>query len=112
MDKTTVGLTEDVVVYNGNTQKKAKARIDTGAKSNSIDENLIKKLNIGKGDKTTIVKSSMGKAVRHVIMIEIELAGRKIKGRFTVADRSNLKYPILIGRNILKNGFLIDPGKK
>jgi hypothetical protein len=29
-----------------------------------------------------------------------------------VADRSHLKYKILIGQNILKKGFIIDPQKK
>ena len=30
----------------------------------------------------------------------------------TVADRSHMKYKMLIGQNVLKKGFIIDPEEK
>ena len=110
--KTVVGLIERIVVIGKNSNRKVKARIDTGAKSNSIDKKFANGLEIFPGKKTTIVKSSIGKAKRHVVMLNVEIAGQKMKGRFTLADRSMLKYPVLIGRNILRKGFIIDPSKK
>jgi len=110
--RTVVGLIEKVTIYGDDVIKTTKARIDTGAKSNSIDKGFADKLGIKPGKLTTIVKSAMGKAVRHVVMLDIEMAGIKLKGRFTIANRAHLKYPVLIGRDILKKGFIIDPKKK
>ncbi len=107
-----VGLIEKITVYGKDIVTDSKARIDTGAKSNSIDIRFAESLGIRPGRIKTIVKSAMGKTERHVVNLEIDIAGRKVKGRFTLADRGNLKYPVLIGRNILKKGFIIDPAKK
>ncbi len=110
--RTVVGLTEKVTVYGKDVVTDSKARIDTGAKSNSIDVKFAEALGIKPGRLKTIVKSAMGRTERHVVNLEIDIAGRRVKGRFTLADRGNLKFPVLIGRNILKKGFMIDPGKR
>ncbi len=34
-----------------------------------------------------------------------------MKVHFSIADRAHMKYKVLIGKNILKKGFLIDPSK-
>ena len=44
--------------------------------------------------------------------IEMGSVDKEIKTDFTLADRSNMKYSVLIGQNILKQGFLIDPSKE
>lgn len=111
-DKRVIGVIEKVTVYVRDRDITALARIDTGAHSNSIDLKLAEKLRTGPPQKTTVVKSASGSSVRPVLMLDIKIAGKKLRGRFTVADRAHLKYPLLIGRNILKNGFLIDPSKK
>lgn len=109
-DKTIVGLTEKIRINNSVDQNgDIVARIDTGATNSSIDINLAGKLNLGPIIKTKMVKSTHGNRLRPVIEIEIEMAGKKIIGEFTLADRGHMKYPVLIGQNILKNGFLIDP---
>jgi hypothetical protein len=107
----TVGVVERVVLYGQRHQRTALARIDTGAHSNSLDRDLAKELGMGPVVKTAIVKSAIGSHSRPVVMLEIRLAGVRIRGRFTLADRTRMKYPVLIGRNILRNGFLIDPNK-
>ena len=50
-------------------------------------------------------------AIRKVIMISIKLANREIVEKFNISDRRHMSYPILVGRNILKRGFLIDVTK-
>ena len=40
------------------------------------------------------------------------LTNKEFKTDFTLADRSDMKYPVLIGQNILSKGFLIDPMKE
>lgn len=107
----TVGLIEEITILKNGQTRKLSARVDTGAKSNSIDKRLAEDLGILPGSLTTVVKSAMGRAVRHVVHLDIEISGKKMTGRFTLADRSHLKYQVLIGRDILKKGFIIDPSK-
>ncbi len=111
-DKDVIGLTENVEVFSMDKEKKkkVKARIDTGAHSNSVDSNLAATLNLGPVVKTTVVKSANGESLRPVVKMKINLNGKELTGLFTIADRSKMKYRVLIGRNILsKSGFLIDP---
>jgi hypothetical protein len=110
MDKVVVGLTEKVTVFS-KSEATVTAKIDTGAESNSIDQSLAQRIGVIASDEKAFVKSALGKHLRSVAEIEIGIAGKRLKGRFTIADRSNLKYPILIGKNILRQGFLIDPEK-
>ncbi|MFW6014037.1 MAG: RimK/LysX family protein [Nanoarchaeota archaeon] len=111
-EQKTIGLTEDVEVYSIDKSKKrkVKARIDTGAHSNSVDSKLAASLNLGPVVKTTVVKSANGESLRPVVKMKININGKEMSGLFTIADRSKMKYRVLIGRNILsKSGFLIDP---
>src|SRR3989344_1395017 len=92
--------------------RKVEARIDTGALRSSIDRNLAEEL--GLLDESNILwkkryayRSAHGKQARPVIGLNIRLAGRKIKTSASVANRSRLSTPILIGRRDLQ-GFLID----
>ena len=107
-DKILIGLTATVTVY-GNPEKKVKARIDTGATRSSIDTSLAAELHLGPIIKRKKIKSAHGSRLRPIIEVEIKLEGKKIKTEFTVADRSHMKYGILIGQNALKKHFLIDP---
>ncbi len=55
------------------------------------------------------VKSSTGQEqLRYFISSKIELLGRKIKTEFSLTERRGMKYPILIGRKLLNNRFIID----
>jgi len=107
-EKIIIGVVETVKIKN----KKYKARIDTGAKRSSIHKNLLKKLNLGQPSGSVEVKSSNGITMRPLIKIEFILKNKKISADFTVTNRGHMQYPILIGRNALRKGFLIDPGKK
>ena len=56
---------------------------------------------------TVIVSSSHGASIRPIVNIEFNLEGINITSNATISERSNLKYPIIIGRRDLKY-FLID----
>ena len=109
--KTVIGLVEKVEIRNSEGKKAVVAKIDTGATKSSIDTNLATELKLGPVIKSKLVKSAHGSKLRPIIEATIELAGMKIKSEFTLADREHMKYRILIGQNILKDGFLIDPTK-
>ena len=106
-----IGLTEQVSIYCNGTRKNVISKIDTGATKSSIDTSLASELKLGPVIKSKLIKSAHGSKLRPIIEATIVLAGKKIKSEFTLADRAHLKYAILIGQNILKNGFLIDPEK-
>ena len=108
--KTIIGLTEEVRII-GERSKRVVARIDTGATRSSIDVGLAKELGIGPLIRTVKVKSATGSSVRGIVKAKIIIAGRKIRASFNLADRTHMKYRVLVGQNILKKGFLIDTTK-
>lgn len=60
----------------------------------------------------TRVSSSFGhREIRYKLKLRIKVKGRIIKGSFTLADRSTKLYPILLGRSLLKNKFIVDVSK-
>ncbi|KAA3652733.1 MAG: ATP-dependent zinc protease [Bacteroidetes bacterium] len=60
-----------------------------------------------------VVKSSNGrKEKRYIIKTVIQLGGKKRKTDVSLTDRGKMKYPVLIGRKVLKNGFLVDVSQK
>ena len=107
MEKKILGLVEEVEIGGD----KVLAKIDTGSSKSSISIHLASKLRLGPIVKTVRVISSHGKTTRPVIKVSIKLGSKRFKALFNLVDRKQLKYPILIGQNILKRGFLIDPNK-
>jgi hypothetical protein len=60
----------------------------------------------------TRVANSFGhREIRYKVKLSIKIKGRKIRGTFTLSDRSAKLYPILIGRSLLYNKFLVDVSK-
>ncbi|OGM21489.1 hypothetical protein A2863_03660 [Candidatus Woesebacteria bacterium RIFCSPHIGHO2_01_FULL_38_9b] len=89
------------------------ARIDTGAVRSSVDRQLAEDLGLMSEEnilwrKKYAYRSAHGKQSRPVIGVTFKLAGRKIKTSASVANRSKLLTPLLIGRNDL-SGYLIKP---
>jgi D-alanine-D-alanine ligase-like ATP-grasp enzyme len=105
------------------------ARIDTGATVTSIWASSIAEVDEGlsfvlfdtkspyytgqrllvKDYGKRVVSSSMGHVeVRYKIQVLISLHGRRVRATTTLSDRSQQTYPILIGRNVLKNKFIVD----
>jgi len=105
-----LGLTASVVVF-GVKKKELVARVDTGATKCSIDESLAKELQLGPELKHKKVRSAYGTRHRAIVVGNISIAGELYEVEFTLADRSHMKYKVLIGQNVLKKGFLIDPLK-
>src|SRR6478609_1257047 len=59
------------------------------------------------------IKNSFGEAEqRYVIKTKIRIFKRLINAEFSLSNRGNLKFPVLLGRKILRQRFLIDVTKK
>lgn len=59
------------------------------------------------------IKNSFGEAeLRFVIKTKIKIYDTVIRAEFSLSNRGNLKFPVLLGRKILRNRFLIDVTKK
>ena len=112
-ERTIIGCREPIFLMLGNKKREFIARIDSCAKISSMDMRLAAELSSSKILHTKKIISANGTSLRTVIESKIILAGKELASNFTLADRSHMKYKILIGRNILRKGkFLIDPLKK
>jgi alpha-L-glutamate ligase-like protein len=91
-------------------RKKVIAKVDTGAWRTSINQSLAEELGINRRDNiiwSKKVKSTLGEEQRPVVAMTFWLSGRKIRTAVSVARRTTLKFPVIIGRKDLK-GYLID----
>jgi hypothetical protein len=111
-----------------------KAKLDTGADSSSINAAALQFFRrdgrrwarfdiVGiNGTSVTIeetvtrtvrIKRSGSKSnVRPVIRLKVCVAGKTAETDFTLADRSQLNYQVLIGRRFLKDRILVDSGRE
>ncbi len=108
---------------------KVPVRVDTGAKTSSVwATSIVEKDDIlsfrlfGQASplytgqihhtrqfEKTVVASSNGQAEeRYKVRLLVKLKGKKIRARFTLADRSQQAYPVLVGRNVLRGKFIVD----
>lgn len=59
------------------------------------------------------IRNSSGESeLRYVIKTQIKIFERLIRAEFSLSNRGNLRFPVLLGRKILRDRFLIDITKK
>jgi len=121
-DKVTIGLVEDVILLPWGV--KLPARIDTGAATSSLDarELTIKdntaefrlpekygglQLRLPIVDWKT-VRSAEARKRRPIVEVELCVGPKHVRVRVNLTDRSRVKYPLLLGRNVLKENFVVD----
>jgi len=102
-----LGLYEYVSIKN----KTVGARIDTGAVKSSIDIELASELGLGPIIGSRKIKNVHGSNIRPMIKQYLSIGCKKLKVLFTLQNRSRMKFKILIGQNVLKKDFIIDPKK-
>ncbi len=113
MAKKTIGLIEKVRIHGKGDVVEADALVDTGASMTSIDLALASKAKLGPVVRTFKTKAPITKKIdcRPVVRVTIELKGKKFRIEANLNDRSHMKYPVLIGRNLLYGNFVVDISK-
>jgi hypothetical protein len=124
-ERISVGAVEDVILLPWKVL--LPARIDSGARFSSLDARELKivdnrvefrlpekyggrELRLPVVDWQT-VRSAEATEKRPVVEIEICFGRKTIQGKFNLNDRSAVRYPVLIGRDILRKHFIVDPQK-
>lgn len=55
------------------------------------------------------VRSSNGQVQhRPVVLLPVKLADRQFQAEFTLSNRQDMKFPILLGRKFLRGRFIVD----
>jgi len=133
-EKTIIGWIEPVRILDNGSELHFAAKIDTGADYSSIDIESLEVLtrendtwirfqledDNGKSavlqrplHKVTRVKrKGLESQPRFVVMLDMCLGTIRHTTRFSLVDRHNYKYRLLIGRNFLRDRFVIDPALK
>jgi hypothetical protein len=121
-EKIRLGAVENVVLLPWGVTMPA--RIDTGAATSSLDARNIAM----KGDavefnlspqyggrkirlpllKVKTVKSAGTQSQRPVVIVELCIGSKRVRTRVNLNDRSNVKYPLIIGRNTLMHDFVVE----
>ena len=121
-EKVTIGTVEDVILLPWSV--KLPARVDTGAAKSSLDareltvhEDRVEfKLPKKYGElllrlpivEWRHVRTPQGLERRPVVELEICLGSKRFRTLVNLTDRSMVKYPLILGRNFLKENFLVD----
>lgn len=59
-----------------------------------------------------VVRSSSGHSqMRYVVLMEVALLGRTVTAEVTLSRRDEMGFRLLVGREALRQGFLVDPGR-
>lgn len=133
-DKLLVGEIESVII--SPLDSPLNARIDTGATTSSLDARNIAQferdgevwVRFDMANRQTeevitierplvrharIMQSNTAKPeTRPVVLMSLTLADRTLMVEFSLSNRSHLTYPVLIGRNVIKDILLVDVGQK
>lgn len=130
--KVTIGRSEYIALPNLGVER-VEAKMDTGAYRSALHfqrialrvvdgiEELVVTFAMGrkrtkivfkKFSRVTVKSSTGQRTERFLVATPVQLNGHKVKTQFTLFDRSDMKYQVLLGRKFLRGRFLVDVGKR
>jgi hypothetical protein len=128
----TIGRLEHIALP-GLGVERVEAKIDTGAYRSAIHYQKItqrrvadarelvvvfrmggkRKVKVFRKFKRVKVKSSNGSSSqRYLISTVVQLGPHRVRTQFTLFDRSDMKYQVLLGRKFLRGRFVVDVSRK
>jgi hypothetical protein len=121
-ERLSIGVLENVVLLPW--KIKMPARIDTGAATSSLDARELKiieeqaefKLPPKYGGRKIslpivgwkVVRSAAAKGRRPIVEIDFCIGPKMIRAQVNLNNRSQMRYPLIIGRNLLLENFVVD----
>ncbi len=106
-----IGINEPIDILDSKGEKyKTIAKVDTGAYRTTLAESLAKEFGLDEEIRRKIVRGALGRQERPIINFSFILDKRLVQTEAFIADRSQMKYDIIVGRRDLKR-FLVDPAK-
>jgi hypothetical protein len=124
--KTVIGAVEEVVLFPWGV--KLPARIDTGAGMSSLDvremkvKNKVAQFRLPEKYGNILIslpvvglcniRSADSRERRPVVEIELCVGSKRMRVQVNLNDRSHLEYPLIVGRNVLNQGFIVDCAKE
>jgi len=101
----TIGYTEQVVVSGTSGRKTVIAKSDSGASRTSIDLRLAAEIGAGPIHTVSRVRSGSSKETkaRPVVDLVVGIGGEQYTVDANIEDRTHMRHPLLLGRDILKN---------
>lgn len=130
--KLTIGRTEYIALPKVGVER-VEAKLDTGAyrsalhyqklslRMNDDQEELVVTFAMGRKRTKMVfrrfsrvtVKSSTGhRTERYLISTPVRLNGFTVNTQFTLFDRSDMKYQVLLGRKFMRGRFVVDVARK
>ncbi len=130
--RTTIGRLEHIALP-GLGVVRVEAKLDTGAYRSALhyqklrirrlgeERRLVvdfqmggqRKTKVFKSFKRVTVKSSNGeKSLRYLISTSVRLGAHRVRTQFTLFDRSDMRYQVLLGRKFLRGRFVVDVSGK
>jgi len=99
-----LGYTTRIRIHGRDGTEKAVAKSDTGAKRTSIDTDLAGQIGAGPMVGTTEVRSGAGSGTetRPLVGVDLCLNGSWRTVTASITDRSEMTYPVLLGRDVLE----------
>ncbi|OYR64062.1 putative ATP-dependent zinc protease [Halorubrum ezzemoulense] len=103
-DDGVLGYTSRIRINGRDGAEQAVAKSDTGAKRTSIDTDLAGRIGAGPLVGTTDVRSGTGSdtETRPLVDVDLCLNGRWRTVTASITDRSEMTYPVLLGRDVLE----------
>jgi len=87
------------------------ARMDTGAERSSIDRALAERLGLEAAPCRVSARSASGRVTRSLVRAELAVGDVRRRTELSVADRSALSAPLLVGRRDM-GGFTVAVGER
>lgn len=111
---TVIGVIEEVTLRGPNSEAVVRAKVDTGAQRTAIETELAKAAGLGPVLRRVRVRAAAAEKleVREVMKATLVIAGKVFEVNAAITDRKDMRYPVIIGMDILaKSGFHVDPAK-